>query len=129
MGWHSRGARPGSAGGVFGGDANRHPQRDCGWCSVVVVLGGFGGSVLGSPLDGRERLHRQRMNLRAHSIAQRRVDTLVARDSGLAREFVRNDDREEVLTVALDLEVRARKAGSDEIADFGGGRIGHMEGL
>ena len=47
----------------------------------VSAAGGSGAGLL-RPLGGRQRLHRQRVDLLAHSIAERRVDALVARDRG-----------------------------------------------
>ena len=77
-------------------------------CTAVVSGGGVRpGPVLGGPLGGRQRLHRQRVDLLAHSIAERRVDALVAGDAARALELGRDDGGEEVAAVALDLEVLA----------------------
>src|SRR5687768_7681156 len=89
--------------------------------SVGVVLGR---GLLG-PLGGRERLHRQRVDLLAHSIAQCRVDPLVARDTGLAVELGRDDGREEMAAVSFDLEMRAAEPGGDEFTNVGGSGFGH----
>ena len=77
------------------------------------------------PLGGGERLHRQRVDLSAHSIAQRRIDALMALHPRLAVEIGSDDGGKEVPAVAFDLEMRAFEAGSDEISHFGGGGVGH----
>src|SRR5712671_5776589 len=53
-------------------------------------------------LFGRQRAHRQRVDLLAHPIAERRVDELVARDPALAAERLAHDQGFEMLTVAQD---------------------------
>ena len=64
----------------------------------------------GVPFGGGQRLHRKRVDLFAHSIAERRVDALVARDARAALELGRHDGGEEVAAVAFDLEVLAGQA-------------------
>ena len=66
------------------------------------------------------------MDLLAHSIAQRRVDALVARHARAALELGRHDGGEEVPPVAFDLEVLAGQAGGDEVAHFVGGGFACM---
>ena len=65
------------------------------------------------------------MNLLAHAVAEGTVDTLVAGDSARALELGRDDRREEMSPVALDLDVLAGHAVGDEALDFVGGRLGH----
>src|SRR5262245_58461184 len=52
-----------------------------------------------SPFFGGEGLHRQRMDFRAHAIAQRLVDALVLLDAALAAKLAAHDERLEMLTV------------------------------
>src|ERR1700729_1099255 len=59
------------------------------------------------PFLGSERLHRQRMDLRAHAIAQRCIDELVLAHSRQPREARTHDDCLEMGAVALHLDVRA----------------------
>src|SRR5689334_12756759 len=54
----------------------------------------------GLPFLGRERAHRQRVDLLAHALAERRVDELVALDAAPAGELRGDDERLEVLSVA-----------------------------
>ena len=77
------------------------------------------------PLGRSKCLHRQRVDLSAHSIAQRRIDALMALHPRLAVEIGGNDGGKEVPAVAVDLEMRAFEAGSDEIPHVCGGGIGH----
>jgi hypothetical protein len=79
----------------------------------------------GLPLGGGERLHRQRVDLSAHSIAERRIDALVALDPTAAFEIGGDDGGKEVPAVAFNLEMRAFEAGSDEVSHFRGGGVGH----
>ena len=65
------------------------------------------------------------MNLLAHSIAQCRVDPLVAAHAAQAFEFRRHDGREEVAAVTFDFQVFAAQAGGDELADLIGRGVGH----
>src|SRR6266568_7203411 len=53
-------------------------------------------------LFGRQRAHRQRVDLLAHPIAEHCVDELVARDPALAAERLAHDQSFEMLTVAQD---------------------------
>ena len=69
----------------------------------------------GVPLGGGERLHRQRVDLLAHSIAQRRIDALVSLHPAGALERGGDDGGEEVPAVAFDLQVLASQPGGDEI--------------
>jgi len=91
----------------------------------MVVLGCRSLSRKGLPLGGGERLHRQRVDLSAHSIAERRKDALVALHPRPALEIGGDDGGKEVPAVTLDLEMRAFEAGSDVISHFGGGGIVH----
>ena len=69
---------------------------------------------------GRERLHRQRVDLLAHAVAERAVDALVAGDAVRALEFGGDDGGEEMASVALDLDVLAGEAVGDETLDSAG---------
>src|SRR5712691_4354774 len=51
---------------------------------------------------GRERMHRQRVDLAAHALAERRIDELVALHWALAAERLAHDQSLEMLTVAHD---------------------------
>lgn len=75
--------------------------------------------------SGGDRFHRKGVNLLAHSIAQGSVDPLVAAHARQAFEFSADDGGKEMLAVAFQLQVLAGQAGSDECADFFGGRVGH----
>ena len=83
------------------------------------------GGRRGSPLGRGQRLHRQGVDLLAHSIAQGLVNPLVARHAARALEFGRHDGRKEMAAVALDFEVLAAQAAGDEIADLLGRGVGH----
>ena len=65
------------------------------------------------PLRGRQRLHRQRVDLLAHAVAERGVDELVLLDARQARERVRDDHRLEMRAVAAHLDVLAGEPGFD----------------
>src|SRR5262245_31438355 len=65
------------------------------------------------PFLGRQRLHRERVDFRAHAIAECRVNELVALHAALTGERGGNDERLEVLAVAAHLEVLAGEAGGD----------------
>ena len=95
--------------------------------SVMMMAGGRGGGSFGpaGPFGGRERLHRQRVDLLAHSIAQCRIHPLVAPDARQAVELGRHDGGEEMAAVALHLEVGARQSLRDVALDVGGGRVAH----
>src|SRR5215213_2420636 len=75
----------------------------------------------GAPLLGGQGLHRQRMNLFAHAIAERGVDHLVALHAVLAGEARCHDQRLEMLAVADHLHVLARELGFDALLDAFGG--------
>ena len=61
----------------------------------------------------RQRRHRQRVDLLAHAVAERRIDELVARDARQAANASRDDQRLEMLAVAGDVDVLAGEAGFD----------------
>ena len=65
------------------------------------------------------------MDLLAHSIAQRFVDTLVASHTALALEFGRHDGGEEMAPVAFDLQVFAGQPLRNEALDVGWCGVGH----
>src|SRR5436190_16797572 len=69
----------------------------------------------GAPLLRRQRLHRQGVDFLAHALAERCVDQLVALHAAPAFEFLRHDDRLEVLAVADHLDVLAREPGFDSL--------------
>ncbi len=79
----------------------------------------------GLVFGGGEGLHRQRVDLLAHSIAEGLVDPLVALDAAAPLELGRDDGREEMPPVAFHGEVLARQALLDELLDLLGGRLGH----
>src|SRR6266704_5910282 len=58
-------------------------------------------------LFGSERAHRQRMNLPAHALPERRIDELMALHAALAAERFAHDERLEVLSVAHDAHLAA----------------------
>ena len=74
---------------------------------------------------GGERLHRQGVYLLAHSIAQGRVNPLVAAHTGQALKLRRHDGGKEVPAIALHFQVFAGQARGDERADFVGCGVGH----
>src|SRR5712691_9530393 len=53
-----------------------------------------------SPLLGRQRTHRQRMDFLAHALAERRVDQLMALHAAPSHELAGHDQRLEMLSVA-----------------------------
>src|SRR6266705_4173157 len=69
---------------------------------------------------GREGAHRQRVDLLAHPIAERRVDELVALDRALAAERLAHDQGLEMLTVAQDPHPGALKPLFDMALDLFG---------
>src|SRR5689334_8577307 len=71
----------------------------------------------GPPFVGRERAHRERVDLLAHAAAERGVDELVALHAAAARELRRDDERLEMLPVADDFDVLAREARGDALTD------------
>src|SRR5882762_9520880 len=89
---------------------------------MSVVMSGGGG---GCPLGRGQRLHRQGVDLLAHSIAQGLVDLLMASHAARAFEFARHDGREEMAPIAFHLEVLAGQPLRDESLDFGGGGVSH----
>src|SRR3990167_1890184 len=74
-------------------------------------------SGLRCPLGGRQGLHRQRMDLLPHSIAEGLVNALVAHDTALAFELAGDDGGKEVLPIAFYGEVGARQAGGNVLLD------------
>ena len=64
-----------------------------------------------------ECFHRQRMNFFTHAVAERSVDELMTLYQPLASKCGRDDQRAEMLTVALDFKVRALQAAGDVILD------------
>jgi hypothetical protein len=70
-------------------------------------------------------MHRQRVNLLAHSIAQGGIDLLVPGHARLAGKGVGHDRGKKMPAVAFDLEVLAAQAGGDELADLLGCGLGH----
>src|SRR4051812_30691210 len=69
-------------------------------------------------LLGRERAHRERVDLLAHALAERRVHQLVPLHAALAAERVAHDQRLEMLPVAGDLHFAARQTGLDIASHF-----------
>src|SRR6185503_15495122 len=80
----------------------------------MAFLGRTGGFA---PFFGRQRLHRQRVHLFPHALAERRVDELVALHAGAAGEPRRDHQRLEVLAVANHLDVLAGEPGLDRVLD------------
>src|SRR5512135_2754704 len=71
----------------------------------------------GAPLRGRERAHRQRVDLLAHALAERGVHQLVALHAAAPLELARHDERREMLTVTAHLEVLAGEPGCNSLPD------------
>src|SRR5688572_32617177 len=71
----------------------------------------------GFPLLRRQGAHRQRMDLLAHALAQRRVHQLVALHVAAAGELARDDQRLEVLPVARYFDMLAGEAAFDARLD------------
>src|SRR5688572_4285154 len=67
------------------------------------------------PFFGRQRLHRERVDLLAHAIAERLVNQLVALHAALACERIGHHHRLEVLAVADDFDVLADEAAFDAL--------------
>lgn len=65
------------------------------------------------PFVRRQRLHRQRVDLLAHAIAERRIDELVALHPVAAGKLGRHDERLEMLAVAHHLDMLAAEARLD----------------
>ena len=82
-------------------------------------------SALRGPLGGRQGLHRQRMDLLPHSIAEGLVNALMAHDTALAFELVRDDGRKEVLSITIDRQMGAGQTCGDVTLDFVGSGVGH----
>src|SRR5438128_702156 len=76
--------------------------------SMLVALG---------PLFGRQRLHRQGMDLITHAIAQRAIDELVLFNFGQPTEGSAHDDGLEMLTVTDHFDVLASKPCLDRAFD------------
>src|SRR3970040_2524786 len=74
----------------------------------------------GSPFLGRIGLHGERVNLRAHAPAQRRVHLLVLLHARAAAERVTHDHRLEMVPVALHRHVLARQSLADPAFDLSG---------
>ena len=113
--------RPG--GGRAGQRAAGPLQRVAAPPAARAAAGGSGGVVCGrgsSVLGRGQRLHRQRMDLGLHSIAQGLVNALMAPHAALAFEFSRNDHGLEMLAVPLDHQVAAGQAIGNVLLDFGG---------
>src|SRR5689334_14474008 len=72
---------------------------------------------IGAPFLGRERAHRQRVDLFAHALAERGIDELMALHAALPGELRRHDERLEMLPVADDLDVLAGEAVGDALAN------------
>src|SRR5438128_2491918 len=71
----------------------------------------------GAPFLRREGAHRQRVDLFAHALAERRIDQLVALHAAAAGEFGGDDERLEMLAVARHLDVLAGEPGRDPLLD------------
>jgi hypothetical protein len=82
--------------------------------------GGLGttGSV---PLSGRQRLHRQCVNLFAHAVSQCAVDDLVALHARFAFKRRCNDHRLKVRAIAINGEVFAIEFGTEITGNVFGG--------
>ena len=74
---------------------------------------------------GGERLHRQGVYLLAHSIAQCRVNPLVAAHTGQAFKLRGHDGGKKVPAITLHFQVFTGQARGDERADFVGCGVGH----
>jgi hypothetical protein len=74
--------------------------------------------LIDSPLSGRQGLHRQRMNLLAHPVAQSFVDLLVAFDAAGTLELGGHDGGEEMAPVTVYRDVLADHAVRDVALDF-----------
>ena len=78
-----------------------------------------------SPLGRCQSLHRQRMNLLAHAVAQGFVDLLVSLDAAGTLKLGRHDGGVEVASVPLHCEVLANHAVRNKALDFGGCGLRH----
>lgn len=75
-------------------------------------------------LGGRQHLHRERVDLFTHAVAQRCVHPLVPRHAAQALELGADDGGEKVAPVAFDLDVLAGQPTLDVVADLGRGGVG-----
>ena len=66
------------------------------------------------PFGRGQGLHRQRVDLGPHPVAQRGVNALVPKHPTLAGELGRDDGGKKVMAIAFDLEVVARQSSGDE---------------
>src|SRR3990172_782692 len=71
----------------------------------------------GAPLQRGQGAHRERVDLHAHSFAQRRVHQLMALHAALAFKRTRDDQRLEMLPLADHLDMRAGEARLDAALD------------
>src|SRR4030095_3847676 len=69
----------------------------------------------GLPFRGREGTHRQRVDLLAHALPERRIDELVALHAAPAGERLRDDERLEVLPVSDHFQVLAGETALDPL--------------
>src|SRR6201996_2073770 len=110
--------------GPDGASARARPKGRAG-ASMRMAGGVAAERALAGPLGRRQRLHRQRVDLLAHAVAERGIHALVAADAHQAFEFRRHDGGEEMSAVALHLEVIAGESVGDVALDVLGGGIGH----
>src|SRR5258706_12217276 len=71
----------------------------------------------GAPFLRRQRAHRERVDLLAHAIAERRIDQLMALHTGAPGELRRDDERLEMLAVAHDFDMLAGEPGLNALLD------------
>ena len=74
--------------------------------------------LIQSPLGRCQSLHRQRMNLLAHAVAQSLVNLLVSLDAAGTLKFRRHDGGEEMAAVTVHRNVFANHAVCNEVLDF-----------
>src|SRR4029079_4681850 len=86
--------------------------------SLSIGLALPGGGSPRAPLRRRQRLHRQRMNLLAHALAEHAVDELVLPHLAQAGERRAHEKRLEVTPVAVDRDVLADDPRLDRAPDF-----------
>src|ERR1700712_2636963 len=104
--------------------------RRCRAGASVGWAGGVGaGRALAGPFGRRQRLHRQRVDLLAHALAECRIHALVAADANQAFELRRHDGGEEMSAVAFHLEVIAGESVRDVALDVLGRGVGHGIGI
>src|SRR5688500_8363171 len=94
------------------------PPRMESFC-MVISAPGPGGSA-GGPFLGRVGLHRERMDLLAHPVPERRVHELVLAHAIQARKGRAHDHRIEMRAIPVHLEVRAVQALADGRCDRAG---------